>query len=270
MDFATFAQAHGLIMGQVIAHRWIRTRTTDKPHHRNGAYKYTGDRGWVQNHATMTEPAQWTADEHEVAKIDHAALRAAQDRELMRLSFARAKAAEKAQWIVSQAKQSGHLYLEQKGFPGAKGLVWSRDGESLLVIPMRVAGKVVGCQLIDETGTKKFLSGQQTKGASFVIGQGEPVYCEGYATGLSVHAALKAARLVRSVVVCFSAGNIAHMAKSGSVVADNDASKTGERVARETGLPFFMAPTVGHDFNDFMASVGLFKASQAIKQALMR
>lgn len=270
MNFVQFAHAHGLIVHEVVAHRWVRTRTQDKPHHRNGAYKYLGDRGWVQNHATMTEPAMWQADSFEVAQIDMVALKAAQEREMARLSAARAKAAEKAQWILSQAKPAGHLYLEQKGFPGAHGLVWKTEGEALLVIPMRVAGKVVGCQLIDEAGNKKFLTGQQTKGTAFVLGQGEPVYCEGFATGLSVQAALKAARMTRSVVVCFSAGNLAHLAKSGAVVADNDVSKTGERVAQETGLPYFLPPVVGFDFNDWMSEVGTFKAAMALKVALMR
>ena len=34
------------------------------------------------------------------------------------------------------------------------------------------------------------------------------------------------------------------------VFADNDASRTGERSAWKTGLPYAMAPTTGQDAND--------------------
>src|SRR3546814_4381777 len=59
-----------------------------------------------------------------------------------------------------------------------------------------------------------------------------------YATALSIQAALKRLYRRASVVVCFSASNLAHVAKSlgGRVVADHDESGTGERAARETGL----------------------------------
>jgi putative DNA primase/helicase len=49
------------------------------------------------------------------------------------------------------------------------------------------------------------------------------------------------------------------------VVADNDVSLTGERVAKETGLKYWMSDAVGEDFNDFQLRVGLFKSVQALK-----
>jgi len=136
------------------------------------------------------------------------------------------------------------------------------------VVPMRVDGKLVGCQLIAEDGDKKFLAGQLTRGATFVIGHGEPIYCEGYATALSANKALQASRLRGSVVVCFSAHNLQMLATSGVVLADNDESTTGERAAKATGRPYFMSPVVGEDFNDFVARMGLFAASQALKATL--
>src|SRR3546814_7594504 len=77
-------------------------------------------------------------------------------------------------------------------------------------------------------------------------------HCEGYATALSIQAALKRLYRRASVVVCFSASNLAHVAKSlgGRVVADHDESGTGERAARETGLQWCMPPDVGTDAND--------------------
>jgi putative DNA primase/helicase len=88
------------------------------------------------------------------------------------------------------------------------------------------------------------------------------------ATGLSVHAALRALKRDAQVVVCFSAGNLGKLAKTGFVVADNDESGTGQRVAERTGLPYFLPPKTGWDFNDFWKEVGTFRASQELRRAL--
>jgi putative DNA primase/helicase len=53
------------------------------------------------------------------------------------------------------------------------------------------------------------------------------------------------------------------------VVADNDESGTGERIAKQTGLPYWMPPDIGFDFNDYHIKYGLFKASQAINKLLL-
>jgi len=51
-------------------------------------------------------------------------------------------------------------------------------------------------------------------------------------------------------------------------VADNDESKTGELSAQRIGLPYFMPPKVGQDFNDFHREVGLLRASFALDKLL--
>ena len=69
--------------------------------------------------------------------------------------------------------------------------------------------------------------------------------------------------------ICFSAGNMEAMAKAsgrGFVVADNDASETGAKAAKATGLPFFMPPLVGNDFNDLHRACGTFSASQTLRE----
>jgi putative DNA primase/helicase len=186
----------------------------------------------------------------------------------------RKRAGEKAEWILSQCELATHPYLEAKGFPDEKANVWTTDdGKRLLVIPMRVGTQIVGCQLIDENGSKKFLSGQRTSDAAFVINnRGPAVLCEGYATALSIRAALAAIKARYTLFVCFSAHNLGRLAKAlprGLVVADNDASATGERVAKETGWPYFMPPDVGMDFNDYHRATSLFKCSQALRSALL-
>jgi phage/plasmid primase-like uncharacterized protein len=270
-QFIDFCRSFGLKVDSVVLGAWKRVPTTDKPRSDNGAYFYMGTHGFAQNHATMTEPARWTVNEQDTGtRIDPAVAEAAAHRESQRIAEGRAKAAQRAQTIVAQARLGTHPYLEAKGFKELEGLVWMRDDAPVLVVPMRAAGKLVGCQLIEADGEKKFLPGQSTKGAVFTLGQGTPIYCEGYATGLSAHAALLSSRLPGSVVVCFSAHNLKSMATTGLVLADNDASQTGELAARATGLPFWMSPVVGEDFNDFAQRVGAFQASAELKGVLMR
>jgi hypothetical protein len=59
MTFHDFARAHGLIIRDLISHRWVSTPTEDHPRKRNGRYKYLGNVGWVQNWATMESPTMW-------------------------------------------------------------------------------------------------------------------------------------------------------------------------------------------------------------------
>ena len=164
------------------------------------------------------------------------------------------KASAKAGWIMHQTTNATHEYLADKGFPEEEGNVWKTDTGDVLVIPMRISGKLVGCQLIDHRGDKKFLYGQQTKGASFCIdAKGTPIFCEGYATGLSVRSVMKANKLRYSIYICFSAGNMKEVAsqfKNGIVIADNDPSGVGESTAKAIGLPYWISDTVGEDFND--------------------
>lgn len=271
-SFVHFCQSLGIVLESLPPlGRWVRVPTVTHPRKKNGAVKFLGTHGFAQEHSTMQDVAVWKADENtDAPAIDMRALRAATEREHKRIADGRAKAAERAKGIVAQSGRTTHAYLIAKGFSEAEGLVWRRDGKPVLVVPMRVGDRLVGCQLIAEDGDKKFLPGQLTRGATFVIGQGAPIFCEGYATALSAHKALQASRLTASVVACFSAHNLQTLATSGVVLADNDESKTGERAAQSTGRPYFMSPVVGEDFNDMTRRVGLFAASQALKTLLMK
>ena len=51
---------------------------------------------------------------------------------------------------------------------------------------------------------------------------------------------------------------------SGIVVADNDASATGENVAKEIGWPYWMSDQVGEDFNDAHQRLGLLKVAMPL------
>ena len=91
--------------------------------------------------------------------------------------------------------------------------------------------------------------------------------CEGYATGLSIQAALKSLYRDAAVMVCFSAGNMVEVGrrlKSKFVVADHDA--TGQRVAEELSCRWGMSEREGEDANDLHQRGGL----AAVRALLLR
>ncbi len=269
MDFVQFCRAHGILIDHTPPLGvWKRFPTEDHPRKRNGAVKYMGDHGFAQNHATQTEVSVWKSDKPVDVKRIAPVLQKVQDDTERR----QAEAAAKADWIIKQCDNARHPYLRAKGFEEQTGFVWPTTDGHFLVIPMRIGGKLVGCQLIDEQGGKKFLYGQKTAGSEFIFdNKGTHIYCEGYATALSIRAVLKSMKKNYTLHVCFSAGNMEKVAAiygTGIVVADNDESKTGETVAQKIGFPYFMPPTVGHDFNDMCQEVGLLRASFALDKLL--
>lgn len=275
MDFIQFCRSLGIMIDAMPAvGRWVRLPTVTHPKKRNGAVKFMGDHGFAQEHSTMTDVAVWKA-EGEAAPIDREAVTRRAKVAQVEIETKQRAAAEKAEWILSQCSLDIHPYLKAKGFPEERANIWETDDKThLLVIPMRVGEKIVGCQLIDQDGGKKFLYGQRTSDAAFVFdNKGPVILCEGYATALSIRLAMTALKARYTLFVCFSAHNLGRLAKTlpvGLIVADNDLSKTGERVAIESGWPYFMPPTVGHDFNDYHRSTTLFKCSQALRGALLK
>ena len=60
MDFITFARSHGIIINELPpVGVWKRYKTEDHPKKRNGAVKFMGTHGFVQNHATSTVVSLW-------------------------------------------------------------------------------------------------------------------------------------------------------------------------------------------------------------------
>ena len=271
MDLLVFCKAHGILIDRLPPIGvWRRYPTEDHPHKRNGAVKYMGDHAFVQNHATNTEISLWRPDE--VAKIDYAKIardvQAAEDKR----KADQDEAVKKAAHIMSHCQLGRHDYLKRKGFPDGEGYIWVNEKKQFLVLPMRIDGHLVGCQLIDPEGGKKFLYGQRTSGATLSIdNKGVHILCEGYVTALSVREALKKFKRRYTIHVCFSAGNMKKVAAtlpSGVVIADNDASGTGERVAKEIGWPYWMSDVVGEDANDTHQRLGVFKFGQSLLKVL--
>jgi putative DNA primase/helicase len=270
MDFLSFCRAHGILIDAMPRPGvWARYRTTDHPRKRNGAVKWLGHIGFVQNHAVDQGVAVWKSD----GQTDETEFRRlVQDSERKRL-LAQKAAADKALHILRESSISSHPYLERKGLDPF-GMVYRTNDKRLLVISMRVGPNVVGCQLIDEDGNKKFLFGQRTSEAVHVLdGKGPAILCEGYATGRSIQAAMMKLKLPFRVVIGFSAGNVAKLAaieKPGLIVADNDASGTGQRMAAATGWPYWISEIEGEDANDAHQRMGLFKFSQSLLNAWQR
>jgi putative DNA primase/helicase len=267
MRFDDFARMHGLIVKDLIPNRWVATGTQDHPRSQNGRYKFLGSIGWVQNWATMTSPQTWKDGNGSLVDIKEIIAKDNKERNKVQ-----AEAAEKARWILGETIRTTHPYLAKKGFPDEAGNVWIKDGKKILVVPMFISNRLVGLQLIDEEGTKKFLYGQRTKGASFIMdAKGFPILCEGYATALSIRAIMNALKMPYRIIVCFSAGNLQEVAGTvlgGCIVADNDSSKTGQRAALKTGKPYWLSDASDEDFNDYHLRVGLFHASSSFRKYL--
>lgn len=266
MTFMDHAAAHGLLIRDLAADgRWHRCPTEDKPRKKNGAYVLDDRGGCVINFATMVHGAVWRPDGR-VEQVDRAALRTmmreSAERERNRQAAARALAEE----MVAKASVQQHPYLAAKGFPEEMGLVL--DGE--LLIPMRefrLYRQVNSVQRIGADGSKLFLTGGKARGSVFFIGPfmaRERWLVEGYATGLSVRAALREMHCDAQVVVCFSAGNLAHVGQMAKglqpkayAFADNDKSGAGAKAAEETGLPWCMPMFEGMDANDWHMEHGV-------------
>jgi putative DNA primase/helicase len=257
MSFQQFAEAHGLIIDHVLLDRWVRCPTTDKPHKRNGSYIFDGRQGAVMN---------WATHEKAIPYFDNAIAIPARTRAKEfddKIIKRRQNAVARAEKILMEITKGTHPYLAAKGFPTTQGHIWKGH----LVIPMRIGDELVGCQLIYPDGTKRFLTGQRTKGASFCFDKGGPVIlCEGFATALSLRRVLKLAKKSYKLHVCFSAGNIMEVARQFPecfIVADND--PVGIKSAAKTGQPYWVSPVEGEDFNDFELRVSPEEAIESLK-----
>jgi len=208
-----------------------------------------------------------------------------------------ARAATDARELIGRSKLGDHAYLARKGFPREQGLIAHVDAEAWralgfrrvdppehprqLVIPMRdvETGAVVSAQLIDTKGGKQFIPGGKSRRTAFPLGRGpEKWLVEGYATGLSVRAALALLCRQATVLVTFSAANLKAVAEVVEgrrfVVADHDPAKAngaegdGPMYARQTGLPMWMPAEAGTDANDFHQSAGLQALANELRRLL--
>ena len=202
-------------------------------------------------------------------------------------------AAKHAEKIVEGASLAPHSYLAAKGFRDQRGLVGKFNDVFTLIVPIwNRDNKIRSVEFISPDGTKRFLPGGEIGGNFQRLGRSRSVWlCEGYATGLSVRAALRARSIDDEVRVCLSAGNMKRVAgemrshETIRVIADRDWWKcrnghkwdadfsdtpdchicgtedvtppTGERVAREIGAPYWLPQETSWDANDVHRHHGL-------------
>lgn len=261
MNFEQFAEMHGLIIRSLVLDRWVRVPTVDHPRKQNGAYIFDGRVGALINFAIHEKHIPFKSDEAYKPDPEARAKREKADQERR---ARQERAAKRAAWIIQSSVKSTHPYLAKKGFPEQECYVWNGS----LVLPMRINDKIVGCQLIAPDGTKRFLAGQVTKGASLVIdNKGQDIVVEGFATGMSVRRALKYARQRYRIHVCFSAQNMIEVGSrmdNPLVVADHDASGAGQRAAKKISSRIWLGQ-LGEDFNDAETRVGSAAAAELLR-----
>lgn len=217
----------------------------------------------------------WRDEEHRDDERSAKLLKEARDRERQFAIEQRKKqdsAAKRAREIVRTSIISGHPYLIKKGFPERAALVQ----EGKLVIPVwdEFDGELISVQLIDEHGEKRFITGSRTRNGVHRIGANKAkriALCEGYATGMSLDAAMGRLPGPHCVIVCFSARNLEAVARrytlhDALVCADNDESLTGEQCAKRSGLRWVMPPDVGTDFNDMHQRHGLYAVVGVLRE----
>ena len=275
MDFINFCRSHGVLVHDLPpVGVWKRYPTEDHPRSRNGAVKFLGTHGFVQNHAVHSVVSVWQADSKDILNYPDirelllSQAKADQDRRKLQIS-----AMQKAVSMLNESGMSTHPYLISKGFPDEQGNVLHIDGQPVLLIPVRMNKSLVGVQQIWADGTKKFLYGQKMGGASFNFNNhGINIVCEGYATALSVRVAMKQLKKRYNLHVCFSAGNMVKVASAlepGLVVADNDKSQTGQRAAESIGWPTWISDVEGEDANDCERRIGLFEFTQSLTRSML-
>ena len=267
MSFHLFAQSVGVLVNDLSpSNRIRRCGTSTHPKSKNGAYMYDGRGGWVMSWETG-ELHVFGSDKEFTPSEKQAWAKSKREAEQKR-DRAYELAAHKAAILLRDCSLTNHAYLQNKGFPDELGLV---DSNGRLLIPMRdcLTDELRGIQAIawhieERKFSKKMMHGMKAKGAVIRIGlkrTTETFLVEGYATALSVHAALSQLHLKASVLCCFSDSNLVHVANQISgkkfIFADNDISRAGENAAIKTGLPYCMSETVGNDANDDHVEKGI-------------
>ena len=189
--------------------------------------------------------------------------KAARDAEIKRQREIVADTAE-AIWVSGMGASPDHPYLARKGI-AVHGTRITGDGR--LMAPLySPEGKIASIQYIDAEGGKLYHAGGQTGGCFWMVGtMDEPgvlYIAEGFATAATIHEITN-----RPCVVAYSASNLVPVTGSmreryGStqelvIVADNDASGTGQKYADQASAKYgarVVMPPIDGDANDYVAA----------------
>lgn len=266
----------------------------------DGAYCLHSDgrpAGWAQNYVTG-EKENLVASGVVLSPAERERQRIEAERKHRLMEIERQKTHEQAAihcqqiWDQLAPADPEHPYLREKGVP-AFGL--KQDSRHNLVVPLQsIDGDLRGLQTISPDGQKFFNPGIEKKGNFYLIGaenrdlaKSEIVFCEGYATGASLHMATK-----QPVAVAFDAGNLEIVAMKIrekfpqaqiTICADNDhglpqnsnlqnvgvekAQKAAKLIGAQVKIPMFTKEEKTRgltDFNDLHKARGL----QAVQKQL--
>ena len=286
--------------------RWLTCDTLAKNGRGDGRVKIddNGRTGVAWNHQTG-QRAQFRMDGKQLNEAEQKEIKRHTDKRRREDAEKRATAAKAAEAIVQAARPDRHPYLIAKGFPDERMLTIEDPGRLIpegpigdamrkalpaivpdegpyLIAPARQHRTLTSLQIITPSGAKKNLLFGSMSGVFHRVALGRTLWiCEGLATGLSVRAALKFIGQPATVLVGFSAQNVAKLAnrlKSHKpiIVADNDKPVmtfkglgTGEHFARQSGCRWVMPPRRG-DFNDMHQRDGLRAVAMRLREGIMR
>lgn len=224
-----------------------------------GDWKDDGKHSWradIGRELTALESLEVTERFREASEI----------RERQRMFKQKATAEEcRTIWDSLEAAPEDHPYIYRKGVK-AHGARITQDGR--LVLPLfDEHGDLCSLQYIDVDGKKMFHPGGKARGCFWFIGEIEGskkvFIAEGFATAATIHE-----KTGMPVIIAYNAKNLIPVTASirsllptGSmvIVADHDASQTGQKCAAEaakaSGAEVIVPPEEG-DANDFVQAGG--------------
>ena len=226
------------------------------PAGRFGCWRAGIEIAWKADVGRQLTPAEEMAHARRMSEA-----KAVRDAEIKRQREIVADTAE-AIWTGGMAASPDHPYLSRKAV-AAHGTRVTGDGR--LMAPLYTPeGKLASIQYIDQDGGKLYHSGGQTGGCFWMVGTmdeaGVIYIAEGFATAATIHEVTH-----RPCVVAYSASNLVPV--TGSIrekygpmqeiviVADNDASGTGQKYADQASAKHgarVVMPPIDGDANDYV------------------
>lgn len=237
---------------------WYVAYPDGVPAGRFGCWRAGIEVTWRADVGRQLSPAEEMAHARRMSEA-----KALRDAEIKRQREVVADTAE-AIWVSGIGASPDHPYLARKGI-GVHGTRITGDGR--LMAPLySPEGKIASIQYIDADGGKLYHSGGQTGGCFWMVGtMDEPgvlYIAEGFATAATIHEITN-----RPCVVAYSASNLVPVTgsmreKYGStqeivIVADNDASGTGQKYADQASAKYgarVVMPPIDGDANDYVAA----------------
>lgn len=205
--------------------------------------------GWFRSFregVTHTFSAHTGGKKSALSPEERQAIQAKRDAKLKeqkdRIRAEHAEAAKKAEAIWAKASTKGvTAYLVRKGAQLNGARIW----KNLVVVPIKIGGKLTSLQFIAESGDKRFIKESELVGGYFSIASkgddlSRMVICEGFATGDAIRQSTGAV-----VVVAFNSGNLESVARAIrkkypdtaiTFAADNDQFTTVKDVPTNVGI----------------------------------